>query len=77
MTLSSITSTHPVPRTPSLRPERRGAARAASTDQSKSLQRAIVVGAAVAAVAGLGWYFFVCLQFNAHGNEAGGAARVV
>jgi hypothetical protein len=25
----------------------------------------------------LGWYFFVCLQFNAHGNEAGSAARVV
>jgi len=25
----------------------------------------------------LGWYFFVCLQFNMHGNEAGSAARVV
>jgi hypothetical protein len=25
----------------------------------------------------LGWYFFICLQFNAHGNEAGVAARVV
>lgn len=25
----------------------------------------------------LGWYFFLCLQFNAHGNEAGSAARVV
>jgi hypothetical protein len=25
----------------------------------------------------IGWYFFVCVQFNAHGNEAGTAARVV
>jgi hypothetical protein len=25
----------------------------------------------------LGWYFFLCLQWNGHGNEAGGAARVV
>ncbi len=25
----------------------------------------------------VGWYFFVCLQFNMHGNEAGSAARVV
>lgn len=25
----------------------------------------------------LGWYFFIALQWNAHGNEAGGAARVV
>ena len=24
----------------------------------------------------VGWYFLVCLQFNAHGNEAGGAARI-
>jgi hypothetical protein len=24
----------------------------------------------------LGWYFFLCLQWNAHGNEAGTAARV-
>jgi hypothetical protein len=23
-----------------------------------------------------GWYFCICLQWNAHGNEAGGAARV-
>lgn len=25
----------------------------------------------------MGWYFFICLQWNVHGNEAGGAARVV
>jgi hypothetical protein len=43
-----------------------------------------IVGCALAVFFGayfsclwLGWYFFVCLQFNAHGNEAGGAARVV
>jgi hypothetical protein len=24
----------------------------------------------------VGWYFCICLQWNAHGNEAGGAARV-
>lgn len=25
----------------------------------------------------IGWYFLLCLQWNGHGNEAGGAARVV
>jgi len=25
----------------------------------------------------VGWYFLLCLQWNGHGNEAGGAARVV
>jgi hypothetical protein len=24
----------------------------------------------------VGWYFCICLQWNAHGNEAGSAARV-
>ena len=24
----------------------------------------------------VGWYFAICLQWNAHGNEAGGAGRV-
>jgi hypothetical protein len=54
MTLSSITSTHPVPRPSSPRLEGYGPVRTPSTIQSKSLQRAIVVGAAVAAVAVLG-----------------------
>jgi hypothetical protein len=53
MTLSSITSTHAVPS--AARPEPQGSGRTPSpTGQSKSLQRAIVVGAATAAVAVLG-----------------------
>jgi len=43
----------------------------------------IAVGVAMAAIGGaffsclwLGWYFLVCLQWNAHGNEAGAVARV-
>ncbi len=41
-------------------------------------------GLGFAAIAGaynaclwLGWYFYICLQWNAHANEAGSAARVV
>jgi methyl-accepting chemotaxis protein len=55
MTLSSITSTHAVPRASRLQPQGSGAPRPpSSSTQSKSLQRAIVVAAAVAAVAMLG-----------------------
>ena len=55
MTLSSITSTHAVPRVPRLRSEGGGPSRAPSANtHSKSLQRAIVIGAAVAAMAVLG-----------------------
>ena len=55
MTLSSITSTHVVPRVPRLHPEGGGPSRAPSANtHSKSLQRAIVIGAAVAAMAVLG-----------------------
>jgi len=62
MTLSSITSTHAVPRSPRLRPEGRDPARAPSTVHSKSLQRAIVVGAATAAVAVLGVAVLIGMQ---------------
>jgi hypothetical protein len=41
-----------------------------------SLVAAPVFGAYFACL-WIGWYFFVCLQFNTHGNEAGSAARVV
>ncbi|HUQ82506.1 MAG TPA: methyl-accepting chemotaxis protein [Gemmatimonadaceae bacterium] len=54
MTLSSITSTHAVPRSPRLQHEGRGPVRSPSAAHSKSLQRAIVVGAAIAAVVVLG-----------------------
>jgi methyl-accepting chemotaxis protein len=54
MTLSSITSTHPVPRSPRPAPTGPGPASAPATLKSKSLQRAIVLGAAIAAVAVLG-----------------------
>jgi methyl-accepting chemotaxis protein len=66
MTLSSITSTHPVPRPSSLRPEGNGPVRTPSTVQSKSLQRAIVVGAAVAAVAVLGVATLIAMQTAAN-----------
>src|SRR6188508_1216880 len=62
MTLSSITSTHAVPRPSSLRPEGHGPVRTTSTVRSKSLQRAIVVGAAVAAVAVLGVATLIAMQ---------------
>ena len=55
MTLSSITSTHAVPRTPRLHPQRPGNDRGPTTRAaSKSLHRAMVVGAAVIAVGVLG-----------------------
>lgn len=55
MTLSSITSTHAVPRAPRLHPSGRGPTPAPGpVGHSKSLQRAIVVGAAIVAVAVLG-----------------------
>ena len=54
MTLSSITSTHAVPRTPRLHPGRAPSGTPSPTGHSKSLQRAIVVGAAIVAVAVLG-----------------------
>jgi methyl-accepting chemotaxis protein len=55
MTLSSITSTHAVPRVPRPYPAGHGPSRAPSPNgPSKSLQRAIVVGAAIVAVAVLG-----------------------
>src|SRR5688500_16650836 len=62
MTLSSITSTHPVPRPPSLRPEGHDPVRTPSAIRSNSLQRAIVVGAAVAAVAVLGVATLIAMQ---------------
>jgi len=66
MTLSSITSTHPVPRPSSPRLEGYGPVRTPSTIQSKSLQRAIVVGAAVAAVAVLGVASLIAMQTAAN-----------
>ena len=55
MTLSSITSTHAVPRAARLHPESGGPSRTPSPHaHSKSLQRAIVLGAAVVAVGVLG-----------------------
>ncbi len=54
MTLSSITSTHSVPRTSQLQPGRAPVGGLSPTRQSKSLQRAMVVVAAGVAVAVLG-----------------------
>ena len=63
MTLSSITSTHAVPRSAGLPPDSRGPTRGHSpTVQSKSLQRAIVIGAAVTAVAVLGLGALVAMR---------------
>jgi methyl-accepting chemotaxis protein len=67
MTLSSITSTHAVPRTPRLHPDGRDPSRApSSTASSKSLQRAIVLGAAIAAVAVLGIAALVAMRTAAN-----------
>ena len=54
MTLSSITSTHAVPRTPRLHPRPGSSGGHTPAAGSKSLQRVIVVAAAGAAVAILG-----------------------
>ena len=66
MTLSSITSTHPVPRPPSLRPGAHEPVRTPSAVRSNSLQRAIIVGAAVAAVAVLGVATLIAMQTAAN-----------
>ena len=69
MTLSSITSTHAVPRTPRLHPAGRGPSRAprpVAQLKSKSLQRVIVVGAAIVAVAVLGIGALVAMQTTAN-----------
>src|SRR5689334_10817607 len=54
MTLSSITSTHAVPRTARLHAQRAPGGAPAPTTHSKSLRRVIVVAAAIVAVAILG-----------------------
>ena len=66
MTLSSITSTHPVPRTMRPLPQGRTPTPAPRPTQSKSLQRAIVVGAAVVAVAILGLASLVAMRTAAN-----------
>jgi methyl-accepting chemotaxis protein len=66
MTLSSITSTHAVPRTMRPLPPGRGPAPNAPTVHSKSLQRAIVVGAAIVAVAILGLGTLVAMRTAAN-----------
>jgi hypothetical protein len=40
-----------------------------------SMGAAMLLGAYFASL-WVGWYFCICLQWNAHGNEAGGAARI-
>jgi methyl-accepting chemotaxis protein len=65
MTLSSITSTHAVPRRPQMhpaRPQAGGAGAPAPASQSKSLQRVIVVAAAAVAVAILGAATLVAMR---------------
>jgi hypothetical protein len=48
-----------------------------STNAHPLLSMALAAGlGAYFASLWVGWYFCVCLQWNAHGNEAGGAARV-
>ena len=61
MTLSSITSTHAVPRIPRLHPGR-GPQTPSPATQSKSLQRAIVFAAAIVAVAVLGLATLVVMR---------------
>jgi methyl-accepting chemotaxis protein len=66
MTLSSITSTHAVPRAPSVPARAPGASGPGSGAKSKSLQRAIVVGAAAIAVAVLGIGALVAMRTAAN-----------
>src|SRR5687768_14701435 len=66
MTLSSITSTHAVPRTTSLPVRAHGTPGPGSVAKSKSLQRAIVVGAAAIAVAVLGIGALVAMRTAAN-----------
>jgi methyl-accepting chemotaxis protein len=67
MTLSSITSTHAVPRTPRLFPAGRGPSpTASSTANSKSLQRVIVVGSAIVAVVVLGVATLIAMRTAAN-----------
>jgi methyl-accepting chemotaxis protein len=66
MTLSSITSTHAVPRTTRPLPPNRTPSSAPRATESKSLQRAIVVGAAVVAVAILGLASLVAMRTAAN-----------
>jgi hypothetical protein len=66
MTLSSITSTHAVPRAMRPLPPGRTPTPAPQATQSKSLQRAIVVGAAVVAVAILGVATLVAMRTAAN-----------
>jgi methyl-accepting chemotaxis protein len=66
MTLSSITSTHPVPRSPRPAPAGLGPKAVPAKLKSKSLQRAIVLGAAIAAVAVLGVGALVAMRTAAN-----------
>jgi len=66
MTLSSITSTHAVPRTPRLPAPPPGTSGPGSAAKSKSLQRVIVVGAAAIAVAILGAGALVAMRTAAN-----------
>jgi methyl-accepting chemotaxis protein len=66
MTLSSITSTHAVPRTATLHPRRAPGGTPDATTHSKSLQRAIVVAAAIVAVAILGIATLVAMRTAAN-----------
>ncbi len=66
MTLSSITSTHSVPRTPRLHPGRVPSGGAPQDTESKALQRGMVVAAAVVAVAILGVTTLVAMRTAAN-----------
>ena len=66
MTLSSITSTHAVPRVPLLHPDRGGISSPSPAGQSKSLQRAMVIGAALVAVAVLGGATLIAMRTTAN-----------
>ena len=66
MTLSSITSTHAVPRTSRPQPSNRTPTPAPRATESKSLQRAIVIGAAIVAVAILGVATLVAMRTAAN-----------
>jgi methyl-accepting chemotaxis protein len=66
MTLSSITSTHAVPRLPRLHPERTPIGTPSPNPHSKSLQRAIVVVAAGAAVIVLGIAALIAMRTAAN-----------
>ncbi len=76
MTLSSITSTHAVPRTPRLHPRPGSSGGHTPAAGSKSLQRVIVVAAAGAAVAILGVATLVGMRITANNLSAQADAKL-